>query len=128
MMRDFLFYKEDMSMANKHRGYVDIVLDKKRRLKFNMNALTELEDVLGIPITGLSSQKVGMKELRAMLWAGLLHEEPELTLREAGDLMEVENLNEISTKITEAMTLAFPQNEGKKQNSGPNGIGHKRNA
>jgi hypothetical protein len=27
-------------------------------------------------------------ELRAMLWAGLLHEDPELTLEQAGDLMD----------------------------------------
>lgn len=115
-------------MANKQRGFVEIELDKKRRLKFNMNALTELEDVLGMPITGLSDQKVGMKELRAMLWAGLLHDDPDLSLREAGDLIELENLQEISEKVTEAMTIAFPKNEPKNRVSGPNGIGQKRNA
>ncbi|SFS75858.1 hypothetical protein [Marininema halotolerans] len=115
-------------MANKQRGIVDIQLDKKRRLKFNMNALTELEDALGMPITGLSSQKVGMKELRAMLWAGLLHEDADLTLKEAGDLMEMEKLHEISEKVTEAMTIAFPQQGKKKKVSGPNGVGPKPNA
>lgn len=115
-------------MANKQRGFVDIELDKKRRLKFNMNALSELEDVLGKPVTQLSDQSIGMKELRALLWAGLLHEDPELTLHMAGELVEMENIQVISEKITEAMMLAFPQGEPKNRVSGPNGIGQKRNA
>lgn len=115
-------------MANKQRGYVDIELDRKRRLKFNMNALSELEDVLGRPITQLSDQTIGMKELRALLWAGLLHEDPDLSLQEVGALVEMENIQLISEKITEAMMLAFPQSDQKKRLGGPNGIGMKRNA
>lgn len=113
-------------MANKQRGYVDIELDKKRRLKFNMNALSELEDAMGKPVTQLNN--VGMKELRALLWAGLIHENPNLTLQDAGNLIELENIEYIGEKVTEAMTLAFPKGEGKNQVSGPNGIGKKRNA
>ncbi|MBD1372497.1 hypothetical protein IC620_09020 [Hazenella sp. IB182357] len=116
-------------MANKQRGFVDIQLDKQRRLKFTMNALSELEDVMGKPVTELGN--VGMKELRALLWAGLIHQNPDLTLQEAGDLMDLENIEYIGEKVAEAMNLAFPKEEGKKGKkrvSGPTGVGKKPNA
>ncbi|SMO48822.1 gene transfer agent family protein [Melghirimyces algeriensis] len=115
-------------MANKQRGYVQIELDRPRRLKYDMNALTELEDALDRPVTQLNDQSIGIKELRALLWAGLIHEDRELTLEGAGELVEMENIQTVSEKVTEAMTLAFPPAQQKKQMGGPNGVGKKRNA
>ncbi|WP_240511862.1 gene transfer agent family protein [Paludifilum halophilum] len=112
-------------MANQHRGYVDVTLDKQRRFKFDLNALTELEDALGKPVTQLNDGTVGMRELRAMIWAGLLHESPDLTLRETGDIIDLERIEEITEKVTEAMTAAFPQGGGKNGKGGPGGIGQR---
>ena len=115
-------------MANKHRGYVDVELDRPRRLKYNMNALAELEDVLGKPMTQFSAENVGIKELRALVWAGLLHESPDLTLREAGDLIDLDHLEEIVKKVSEALALAFPQGGQKNAKGGPDGRWRKQNA
>lgn len=111
-------------MANKHRGYIDIELDKPRRLKFDMNALAELEDVIGKPVSQLNQDTVGIKELRAMVWAGLLHEEPKLTIKGAGDLIQLDRIKEITKKVTEALTIAFSsQSEEKNDQSGQSGTG-----
>lgn len=111
-------------MANKHRGYVDIVLDKPRKLRFTTNAIAELEDVLGQPITKLDEESLGVKTLRALLWAGLLHENRDLTIEEAGDLMDHANLEDIATKVMEALQLAFGGNTKEKNKvSGPSGAG-----
>jgi hypothetical protein len=113
-------------MGNKQRGYVDIVLDKPRRLFFNTNALCELEDALQRPVTSIGKENVGIRELRAMLWTGLIHEDPELTIQQAGQMLEIERLAEIAGKVTEAINLAFPKSKGdggKNPGSGPNGAG-----
>lgn len=115
-------------MANKQRGYVEVTLDKKRRLKFDLNALSELEDALGKPVTQLNDGTVGMRELRAMVWAGLLHEDPDLTLRDTGELIDLERIEEITEKVTEALTAAFPQGGGKNGKGGPTGTGRKPSA
>lgn len=89
-------------MANLRRGEVAIDLDRERKLKFDLNALAEFEALCGEPVysvfmrlNGLKSAGpqeilglVGMKVLRGLLWAALLHDEPQLTARQAGDLLE----------------------------------------
>ncbi|MPM81674.1 hypothetical protein SDC9_128731 [bioreactor metagenome] len=38
-----------------------------------------------------------------MLFAGLRHEDKELTLEEVGDLIDFDNLEEVTTKLGDAM-------------------------
>lgn len=111
-------------MANKQRGYVTVTLDKPRKLKFSTNALAELEDALGQPVTKLNAETVGIKTLRAMLWAGLLHEDPDFTISQAGFLMDFGDLEEIASKLSEALELAFGKNDNAKNKvSGLSGVG-----
>lgn len=112
-------------MANKHRGEIAIQLDKKRKLRFNVNALAELEDQLGYSLTKLDAENMGIKTLIKMFWAAMLHELPELTLKEAAELMDHSTLDVIADKVKEALELAFgSQNETPKNvKSGPSGAG-----
>lgn len=112
-------------MANKHRGEVSIKLDKMRKLRFNTHALAELEDALGYSLTKLDTEDVGIKTIVKMFWAGMLHELPDLTLREAADLMDYSTFPEVSEKIKEALELAFgsQENTAKNLKSGPRGVG-----
>ena len=112
-------------MANKHRGEVSIKLDKMRKLRFNTHALAELEDALGYSLSKLDTEDVGIKTIVKMFWAGMLHELPELTLREAADLMDYSTFGEVSEKIKDALELAFgsDKNSEKKVKSGPIGVG-----
>lgn len=112
-----------MILANKQRGYVAIELDRPRKLRYDTNALAELEDVMGKPITQLTETTVGVKALRAMLWAGLLHESPDLTIREAGELMDYADMKTIAEKVTEAIGLAFGDGIEKNKMSGLSGAG-----
>jgi hypothetical protein len=104
-------------MANRQRGHVAIELDRVRRLKYDFNAVCELEDALGKPVTQLKQENVGFREMRAMLWAGLLHEEPDLTIQEAGALAgEAESIEYVTEKVVEAFALGLggeKGNEGK---------------
>lgn len=91
-------------MANKHRGYVDIQLDKKRKLRYTMNALAEIEDALGVTMGEIDTVKMTIKNIRVILWAGLIHEDPELTVEEVGNMVDLQNLDEVQEKITEAFS------------------------
>jgi hypothetical protein len=110
-------------LANRQRGYVSIELDRLRKLRFDTNALAELEDAMGKPITQLTDANVGIKALRAMLWAGLLHESPDLTIKEAGQLMDYADMKEVAEKVTEAISLAFGDGTEKNKISGLSGTG-----
>lgn len=89
-------------MANKHRGFVEIQLDKKRRLRYTMNALAEIEDQLGVPLAELQNVKMTIKNIRVILWAGLIHEDSELTQEQVGEMVDLNNIEEVQQKIAEA--------------------------
>lgn len=108
-------------MANKERGYVAIELDKPRRLRYDLNALAEIEEGTGKPLTALEAGNMGVKDLRLILWAGLIHEDEELTLKDVGKMVSGENIGEVLAKIKEAIELAMPKNALQ----GPTGTGKK---
>lgn len=91
-------------MANTQRGFVDIKLDKKRKLQYDLNALAEIEDKLGINIYEMHKIKVGMKNIRTILWAGLLHEDAELTEEQVGSFVNITNIGEVQAKVSEAFS------------------------
>jgi hypothetical protein len=110
-------------MANKQRGYVAIELDKPRSLRFTTNALAELEDALGRPLSEIGGM-AGIKTIRTMVWAGLLHEEPGLTHEQASELIDYSDLTTVSNKAKEALELAFASaTKKKKKTSAQNGTG-----
>ena len=84
---------------------VVITLDKERILKFNLNALILAEEITGKKLASLGTDADGfdMVFLRGMLFAGLKHEDKELTLEQVGDMIDMDNMEEVTTKLGEAM-------------------------
>jgi hypothetical protein len=96
-------------MSNKIRGLVDINLDKPRHLRYDLNALAEIEDKLGISIDQLAGGFCfGMKAIRTVLWAGLIHEDEELTEKEVGAMIDMENIEDVTSSIMDSLGMAFP--------------------
>ena len=84
---------------------VTIRLDKERILKFNLNALILAEEITGKKLASLGADTNGfdLAFLRGMLYAGLKHEDSELTLEQVGDLIDMDNMEEVTNKLGEAM-------------------------
>mgnify|MGYP005750951813 CR=1 FL=1 len=97
-------------MANKHRGIVEVELDKKRHLRYTMNALAEIEDALGVELSEMDKVKMNIKNVRIILWAGLIHEDPDLTQEEVGDMVDLANIKEVQEKVSEAFNTATSKN------------------
>lgn len=93
-------------MANKQRGHVEIQLDKKRTLRYTMNALAEIEDHLGIGLSEMGDIQMSIKNVRVILWAGLIHEDRELTQEDVGEMVDLTNFQEVQEKVAEAFTMA----------------------
>lgn len=87
--------------ANKERGEAKVVLGGvEHTLRYDLNALVELEEKMGIPLSEMGETKISIKNVRSMLWAGLIHENADLTEVEVGSLVDMDNMAEVQEAIT----------------------------
>ncbi|MGH0775293.1 hypothetical protein ACQVSN_27075 [Bacillus mobilis] len=96
---------------------VAIKADKVRNLKFGMNSLIELEEILGKPLTSLAEGNT-MADVRKMLFIGLKWEDKELTLTNTGDIIDIiieeSGMDYLMAQVTKALDgsmsgSSFPQ-------------------
>lgn len=110
---------------------VPIVLadGKTHHIRFDYNALCALEDELKISIAEIGavlSGPVGLKQIRAILWAGLLHEDDTLIVKDIGTLVDLDKMAELAEAIGNALNVAFGSKKAdQKKEPGPEtpGIG-----
>lgn len=90
---------------------VELDLDKKRTLLFDLNALIELEDDYGSidgAFTAINTSKGRMKNLRRLLFIGLKHEDEELTEQQVGKFLDMNNIMDISEKLIDTFGISLP--------------------
>jgi hypothetical protein len=70
--------------------YIDVTLDKPRRLRFDVNALSTLEKALTVPLGEIVVQlrRVSVNTLITCIQVGLLHEERNLTPDRVGHMIQ----------------------------------------
>jgi len=93
---------------------VPIDLDKTRHLRYDFNALCEIEEGLGITLPELGTKlsgKIKLSDLRTVVWAGLIHEDESLSIKQVGALLVPSKLGEIAEKVSKAFSEAFPSDE-----------------
>ncbi len=105
---------------------IPIELDgRTRHIRYDFNALCLLEETLDISVADLPKLlrgKVKFAALRALLYAGLAHEDDMLTLAGAGDMLESIRkrpaaLGEVAGAIRRAFEAAFAvEDEGSQGN------------
>ncbi len=82
----------------------------ERHLLLDYNALAEIMDLLKIEITNLQDAMTGpgsLKAIRAILWAGFLHEDDKLTPQAVGALIDPLKISDLATAITKALDNSF---------------------
>lgn len=98
---------------------VTITLDRPRTLRYGLNALAKVEDLTGKSIMSLDLNNVSIKDLLAIIFAGLYHEDKDLTVAKVGDLIdEYSNITEVAEKLGDAFTLAFGKGNNKADKQG----------
>lgn len=80
---------------------VKIVLDKERNLYFNLNSLEIIEELTGKTIDKVT-QNLNMKSLKAIVYAGLVHEDKSLTVEAVGEMIGFDDISRVSEAIGQA--------------------------
>jgi len=95
---------------NKAKPLVQITLDKERNLLLNLNTMVKFEEITGKNLLQSASfTDLSITDLRVLVWACLLHEDKELTLDQVGEMVDVDNLAEVSNKLAIAWGVASPE-------------------
>lgn len=94
-------------MANKIKGDVTLTHNGRRyTLRLDMNALADFEAATGLNAIETMQGKMSISIMRSMMHAGLLAAHPEVTLREAGEIMQTN-----AAALGDAIGSAFPDVE-----------------
>ena len=96
-------------MPNEAAPRIPVVLDRPRTLLFDFNALALFEEATGLSVLAGGMTVGSVRELRAFLWAGLRHEDPDLTLEDVGRMVHSGNMAALMAQITAALSLAMPK-------------------
>jgi len=106
------------------------MLEKERHLLYNWNAFMkaelELTKLKGKPTTALEVfrsmaifadgdtvdfTKVSLTDLLILIWSGLLHEDPKLTLEKVGDNLLFADLSRVIMSVSEAIAASLPKDD-----------------
>ena len=94
-------------MANPLRGEVELKAGEKTYvLRYTTNALVELEERTGRSVMDIANRP-SFKDARALVWAGLIHANPDLTLEQAGEIMDAAGFTEAIQAASQALRKAF---------------------
>lgn len=96
------------------RGHTEIELGgTKRRLRYDLNALAEIQERMGLEGMSQIMEKIrdlDFISLRLILWAGMIREDPELTPQQVGAWVgddDAPDLNTIAQAMSSALAAAF---------------------
>ena len=96
---------------------VKLKLDKERSLRYNLNALALIEERYGdIQKAVVEAQNGKVTIVRTLLWAGLVHEDKDLTEEQVGEMVDISDLERVATAISQAFSAAMPKPDSKNGN------------
>ncbi|HEY3378536.1 MAG TPA: hypothetical protein VGL77_13675 [Armatimonadota bacterium] len=105
-------------MAYRQPKAIPVDLDKRRYFFLSMNSYAAIDDELGregawveVLETLLSqpeTKTVPIKTFRLILWAGLIDDDPELTLQQVGALLDFAAFVRVSLQINQALSGQLP--------------------
>jgi hypothetical protein len=106
---------------------VTVTLDRERVLVYDLNAICSFEEATGLSVV-VALRDLTMINIRALIWAGLLVDDPDLTLFQAGALIRFGDIASITQALRDALRtdLAPGDDAGRPTNEtapeGTNGV------
>lgn len=84
----------------------------EREIRFTLNAMAELEDRYGSVDEAFKQlDRNSIKAVRCILWAGLIHEDPDLTEQQVGNLIDIQYMQELMESLGTAFDSNMPAPE-----------------
>lgn len=88
--------------------YYPIKLDKARNFKYGMKAISVAEKNFKKPISKIDFNEITMEEAAILIWAGLQHEDKDLTPDKVMDIIDdYSNVTAVLTEAGKALNEAF---------------------
>lgn len=107
-------------MDENKKPFVTLPLDKPRKFRLSLNAIIELEDNFGISlekpeefVARIMGKGKLLKSLRTILWAGLKHNNEDLTEEDVGEIIDINNIAEITPLVFAHMGIKLDPEEKK---------------
>lgn len=98
-----------MNLKEIRNPKVLVQLDKERSLRFDLNAFAEIEEKFGDIDQAMNLVEAGnVKAIRFVVWAGLIHEDENLSEKEVGRMIDAYNLPAVSVSLIQALTGSLP--------------------
>lgn len=92
----------------------------ERTIKFTLNAMAELEDRYGSVDEAFKQlDNNSIKAVRCILWAGLIHEDPDLTEQQVGNLIDIQYMQKLMASLGSAFNADMPEAEKLPENTEP---------
>lgn len=91
---------------------VRVQLDKARTLRYDNRAIVKLEEATDLTVQQLMTRlrDGSMKAVNQLVWAGLLHADPDLGFDAVLDIVDLKRLEEIGEAVAKAVEQAFGVN------------------
>lgn len=88
--------------------YVPIELDKIRNLRLGFRAISIIEKSLNKPIAKIDFESLTIEEMSTIIYAGLVHEDDQLTVDKVIDLIdEYADIEKVSEALGKAIEIGF---------------------
>jgi hypothetical protein len=91
---------------------IDIGDGVERKLRYTLNSFALIEEKYGTIDKAMEILKSGsIAAIRFVLWAGLIHEDENLSERYVGSQIDLSDLEDLAEKMNKAMMGDLPQDE-----------------
>jgi len=93
------------------KKYVEIELDKPRKLLINLNSMCAFEEKTGkkfLDVTDSLSKGEfpAITDFRALFWCALIHEDPDITVEQVGEMITPADMDKLAKSIAANMPKA----------------------
>jgi len=92
---------------------------KERHLVFDFNAICVAEKVSGVNLLKAAVSEINATNIRGLLYAALLRDDPKLTLDEVGSWSSFKNLANVHTAITTAWFASIDEQKDEQPGEAP---------
>lgn len=98
--------------------YTPITIDKVRNFRYNVKALDLIEKKFKKNISSVNFGAMTVAETMVVAWAGLVHEDKELTPEKLIDLIDENNIKftDFASVMAQAIADAYGEEEGENPN------------
>lgn len=92
--------------------FYPIKIDKMRNLRYGMRALSLIEKHFKCPVAKVDYDNLTMEDMAVIMWAGLQHEDEELTATKVMDLIDDHSdIGKVIIEVMKALNNTFGSNE-----------------